>query len=76
MSFTAERFFTLFLIMIVFLFQVSTSQSAAVSHTSPAGTGSVFLSVLCVMKKALTTVGMEVTWKKISQQVVKVSQII
>lgn len=46
------------------LLQVLTNQSAAVSLTSPAGMGSVSLSVWCVMIKALTTVGMEVTWKK------------
>lgn len=37
---------------------------------------SAFLSVLYVMKKELTIVGMEVIWKKISQQAAKVSYMI
>ena len=44
--------------------QVLTNQSAAVTPTSPAGMASVSLSAWCVMIKALTTVGMEVTWRK------------
>lgn len=46
------------------------------NHTSRVGTESVFLSVLCAMKKELIIAGMEAIWKKISQQAAKVSYII
>lgn len=55
--------------------KASTNQSAAVSPTSPAGMGSVSLSVWCVMIRALTTVGMEVTWRKTWPLGAKVSEV-
>lgn len=48
-------------------FQGSTNQSVEVSPTSPVEMESASPSVLCVTIKTLTTVEMEVTWRKIWQ---------